>query len=661
MGRKQRSAGVLSWQSLLHLILTVEIAVCADVLTALLAVNVPVAVFYIAAIALWALMNRLNRVRGMRLACLCMALPCALLLCGALTFGVWSAVAPRWRYAADDVGKDSLYGGQTVMIVVPHEDDDFNLAGGVIEEYVKYGSEVYTVFLTNGDYYGIGETRINEAIREAALLGLPEDHVIFLGYGDRWRSGGPHIYNAEPDAQMTSATGRTETYGTAEHPAYRNGRAYTNGNLLSDMKDVLLEYRPDTILCCDYDSHIDHRATGLVFERALGQILREQPGYSPAVLKGFAYATAFTAEADYLSLNMLSATDIYGEPPLQRPQIYEWEDRIRLPVDSSNLSRSLFASKGLRSMAVYASQRFIWESASVLNGDKVFWHRRTDSLCYGASVSASSGEANRLTDFLLLDTDDLLNSGDEPYDGTWTPDARDDRRTITVEFDQPRDIREIVLYDNPSPEDNVLDAVIRFDDGTSLATGALNPDGSESAYAVDRENVSSFEIVIRESEGERAGFTEIEAYSSPRQALAPYVKLMDGGANFVYDYITPDRSGEADLFLYRYGECDALDESSYDVAWDDPECSAEIIGDRVHVKCPAGRAFSLAVTSVRDDAVADCVTVRNPGGSERAVIRAMQRLEQFVYDLYNHPVLKRTIAFKTFTGLRSGLRNLRRR
>ena len=54
------------------------------------------------------------------------------------------------------------------MILVPHEDDEINLAGGVIEEYLKHGSEVYVVFSTNGD----GDERFETGLRKmGAILG----------------------------------------------------------------------------------------------------------------------------------------------------------------------------------------------------------------------------------------------------------------------------------------------------------------------------------------------------------------------------------------------------------------------------------------------------------------------------------------------------------
>lgn len=84
---------------------------------------------------------------------------------------------------------------------MPHEDDDINVLGGVIEEYLHYGSQISIAFMTNGDYYGIGETRIREAISLYDFLGLPEDHVIFLGYGDNLHTQDYHIYNA-PESEV---------------------------------------------------------------------------------------------------------------------------------------------------------------------------------------------------------------------------------------------------------------------------------------------------------------------------------------------------------------------------------------------------------------------------------------------------------------------------
>ena len=42
--------------------------------------------------------------------------------------------------------------GQKVLVIVPHEDDEINVAGSVMYSYVQKGADVYCVFTTNGDY-----------------------------------------------------------------------------------------------------------------------------------------------------------------------------------------------------------------------------------------------------------------------------------------------------------------------------------------------------------------------------------------------------------------------------------------------------------------------------------------------------------------------------
>lgn len=72
-----------------------------------------------------------------------------------------------------------------VMIIVPHEDDEINVAGATIKNYTDAGSNVVVVFTTNGDYNGLGELRIDEAVNAMVELGVKKENVLFLGYGDQ--------------------------------------------------------------------------------------------------------------------------------------------------------------------------------------------------------------------------------------------------------------------------------------------------------------------------------------------------------------------------------------------------------------------------------------------------------------------------------------------
>lgn len=562
---------------------------------------------------------RMERKRLVALVC-----TAVLVIPSALGYVCWKSVSEDVVYRSEDDGKQALYGGKKVMLLVPHQDDDINVLGGVMEEYVKYGSEVYVVFSTNGDYFGLAETRFREAIDVLRRIGIPEDHVIFLGYGDQWSDDGPHLYNGLPGQVMTSAFGERETYGTAATPAYREGRAYTIDNFLTDIESVILEHRPDVIYCVDYDYNIDHRALSHSFEKVMGQILKEQKDYRPLVLKGYAYNTAWEAVRDFYADNLLPTQNAFSEQYEAVPQTYRWEDRVRLPVHGESLSRSVISSEQNRVLSMYASQGANMYGVRVINSDKVFWQRRTDSLCYDADIRVSSGNASLLNDFMLLECHDLLDG--EPHDGAWIPEETDDQRQITVVLPKKRDIASVVLYDHPDETRNVLNARLDFEDGFSVETGPLHTGGAENAISVDRTGVSSFVVTLLETEG-AGGLTEVEAYGPGEKWQPEYVKFMDETGNFLYDYwMEPD--GEQTFTVYNPAGLD-LKENVFCL---NQHCSAVWKENKITVSCPEGEHCVLYVTDENGERL-DTVVIRNPGKLERAWKTFWLRAEETVMDL----------------------------
>ncbi len=540
-----------------------------------------------------------------------------------LSLQCWFAVSQNVVYMAPDEGKAALYGGKKIMLLVPHQDDDINVLGGVIEEYVKYGSEVCIVYSTNGDYYGQAEIRFREALAAAEKMGVPGERVIFLGYGDQWSPDGPHLYNAAPETIVSSYLGRTETYGTEAHDVYRAGTAYTPENFLGDLKQVILEHRADVLYCVDHDYNIDHRALSLAFEKVMGRILKEEPDYRPLVFKGFAYDTAWEAEKDFYGENLLSTRNILEAPYEEKPIAYRWEERIRLPVHGENLSRSVLSALWQDTLAVYESQDAQLRGVRVFNGDKVFWKRRTDSLCHQANLEAESGGAEVLNDFMLLEDRDLRNKTEDLRDGAWIPEQG--KASVKVTFDQPRDVETVILYDLPDRTANVLNAEILFDDGTVVETGPLDPCGAASRFRVDRKSVSSFAVRLTHWEG-MAGLVELEAFSGPEETL-PYVKLMDADGHFVYDYWI-DPSGSQLFSLYSGG----VDTAGYTLECSNNACAALWEGEKIHILCPRGE--KTAVTAVSPDGrISDSVFVRNPGFLERKFTMFWLRAEEIVMDL----------------------------
>ena len=72
-----------------------------------------------------------------------------------------------------------FFHGNSVMIIVPHEDDEINMTGATIFGALQEGLEVRVVYLTNGDYEYSFDIRRNEVYQMAKEIGLPQENIIF--------------------------------------------------------------------------------------------------------------------------------------------------------------------------------------------------------------------------------------------------------------------------------------------------------------------------------------------------------------------------------------------------------------------------------------------------------------------------------------------------
>ena len=82
-------------------------------------------------------------------------IPALVITLGICSFFCWKQFSAGAGYQGVDSGKKQIYGDRKVMLIVPHQDDDLNILGGVLEEYARYGSELFPVFVTNGDFNGL--------------------------------------------------------------------------------------------------------------------------------------------------------------------------------------------------------------------------------------------------------------------------------------------------------------------------------------------------------------------------------------------------------------------------------------------------------------------------------------------------------------------------
>lgn len=172
----------------------------------------------------------------------------------------------------------------SLLVVAPHPDDETLCCAGVIQRVVQAGGRASIVWITSGDaslldlllveksvtgsaarLRDLAARRMREARAAAALLGVPQDALLFLGYPDR--------------GVLELLTGHHETVYTSRFTAadavpYREalfpGHAYTGASLERDFAAVLARVHPTLVLAPSLsDSHPDHRAVGLLALRAM--------------------------------------------------------------------------------------------------------------------------------------------------------------------------------------------------------------------------------------------------------------------------------------------------------------------------------------------------------------------------------------------------------
>ena len=442
---------------------------------------------------------------------------------------------------------DSQFKNKKVMVIVPHEDDDLLISGQVLPSMYKNGADVRVVFATNGDKRVSAYTRQSEACNALEKLGIPREKVIFLGYPD-----GTQLYVGKKAYSFSS--GWDHTYAGKGFKDYHFDRfgthaQYTAENMVDDIESVILEYRPDYILAIDFDTHTDHRGVSISFEKAMERILKKESGYTPKVLKCFGYSLAWKSKPDFYALNIKSTVmqdrEKNNDPSYETdvPQ-YRWSSRVRLPIDKKSLSHSILRCSEYKALSEHLSQYAYCYSERIINGDSVYWNRRTDSLTYNADISVSSGDASLLNNFRLIGVGNRTAGPNVKLENCVSRfDKNDAQKTVTVKFDSPKTVSCVSLYDNFGLNSNILGGVITFSDGSKVEVPALNADGSETRVVFEpKHNITSFTFKVTEYEGV-AGLDEIEAFENADYDMGfSLIKLKNADTDdYIYNYlITPD-------------------------------------------------------------------------------------------------------------------------
>lgn len=569
----------------------------------------------------------------------------AVALCVFLVFSVLYIVGSNYTTKETFSISTPLFENKRVMIIIPHQDDDINLAGGMIEQYAKGNSNVTVVFTTNGDYDGMEEVRATEAVAVLTELGVEKENIYYLGFGDQWtpqdlaKKSIPHIYNAvDANATWKSYRGSSATYATESIDCYLE-LPYTKNNYLYSIQMIIQAKMPDLIFAVDYDSHPEHRGASLFFEEALCNILKSNPSYKPLVYKGFCYGTAWHAVPDfYHDLNLLPSKKPEDSVWENSSHGYSWEERVRFPMDNENLKFMLSDNAVYKALDSYHSQIAYKNAGRILNGDKVFWLRRTDGLMYFAEVYVGEIRTNLLNDFKLRDfenicVNDCENIGVE----------RLENKKVHVKIGKVVTANCVYLYDNPDPSNNIIEGYIAFSDGSKVDFGELEKNGSATKVVFSEKQIEWFEVVPTKTEGKNIGLSEIELYndvSDVKKRNEMCLMASDENGVFAYNYIIQyGDTAKLDIYNLPYMDKLSKEDVQIELLTNAEKCSYQWDGDSLIVNCPKNNSCRIKISS---KGASTTFAVSNPTEIMRLYLNALRYTEKisihfktFFHTLYN--------------------------
>lgn len=518
---------------------------------------------------------------------------------------------------------DKSYFGTRVLILAPHPDDEINVAGNMILNLAAAKAEIFVAYSTNGDFEHSADVRAQEIVDALKILGVPREKIIFLGYGDGHKL---------TDKPTTSRAGHDKTYAPKNFVDYAQktfGRhsSYTRENFKRDLKSLLLELRANIIFCVDFDSHADHRTLSILFEEVMGEILTECSDYRPEVYKKFAYATAFTAVPDFYAPNLLSTpkpklgeTDTYDFDIIDRAN-YVWKNRVRFPVAESCRRTLLKDNPIAEAVFAHKSQRNEWNALRILNSDEIFFERRTDSQTFAAQVTATSGDASKVRDFKLIDTNDIDACPAKFANNLWQPSADDTRRKIFFTWQEAVQVRQIILHGNPLDEEPAKISLRLEDDQKNYA---LPNRGRPLIIDTEKIFITRAELTILDA-GKNFGLSEVEFFANaePLKKIPPFIKLTIND-NFFYRYAVPDEVEKISVGLYRF-HVDSPVKITATAA--DEEILSEIFDGELILNFGSAREIILTAEVVGSD-IYDRAIIRRVGDFTQIQLKIWQWLDK---------------------------------
>ncbi len=406
-----------------------------------------------------------------------------------------------------------LFKNKKVLLFVPHQDDEINIAYGLLYKIRNIAESIKVVYSTNGNYVVNEKYRLKEGVESLKNIGITKENIIFMGYSDQIPESTSHLYHEKKcwiDNKNNFLT--KAIYNDDYHYLKYNEHAIFNKhNFLDDIKSIILDEMPDIIICIDFDSHPDHRALSLSFEKALGIILKENNKYHPKVLKAFAYPTSYKGYDDYNYNNPSTKflREENGLKTLQNPY-YDWDKRIIFKSPSRATNYLYLNNIYFYGLLKHKSQYILNRINQVINNDLVFFERETNNLLNKAKISVSSGNPDYLNDFMLFDTDNItggINREVVLNEGYTLIDKNDKNKKVTIEFLDEVNINVIKIYVKNAIKkivlktfDETLNARIKYENNIYIASN-LNLEKIKKLEIIfdDKKDIEISEIEVLEN------------------------------------------------------------------------------------------------------------------------------------------------------------------
>lgn len=262
----------------------------------------------------------------------------------------------------------------SVLVLVPHPDDEVLGCGGVIQLAKAAGARVRVVFLTVGDanewsfifwekrpvlvpreVLALGRRRHREALAAAHVLGLEPSAITFLGYPDHETEKMllEHWGNDRPAVRGRFTRAARVPYKFA----FRPDAPHRGNSVMADLKTILKEFKPTRLFVSHpADHHPDHHALYLYATIALWDLA---PAIQPTVHPFLVHFPRWPA-----------AHSFAPEQPLEPPESLASGSWTRLPLQDTVVTTKRDALEKHATQYSYSAQRLLpFVTSNELFGD----------------------------------------------------------------------------------------------------------------------------------------------------------------------------------------------------------------------------------------------------------------------------------------------------